>query len=798
MNQDFRVALAPGSQVRDPNGKTYLIVSEIGRGGSSIVYDVCATDNQPRHYALKEIFPISEGIERIAGSDRLSFGSESVGENVAQKYAEREQRILSGPGYLPPNTSEDGQYFVYKEAGFNANGTHYVLIDTEKCQTLAESHVRNDLLKLLGVLTDVCKGLAVLHRNGCYHLDLSSRNILIFNDGRAKITDFGTTITKSELDSGALSHLDFAFTPAFSSMEVKRAAHGGMIRNINASCDTYSVCALLFRYTVGRSFNPTEDLTNGIWEKELRKLYSDTYTPAFVQKLIGIIRRGLSGQNYRYHDAGELAAEIEKLTVKAKKDAQKRKNTIFGGIVVLCCILSIALIVGSNCFSIYMSISRPEIVEISGLQSVYFDGDTITLDIVIADQYGINTDSENYRSQILDEITPIGFTVAVGDKHISTSPYQNPGFITYHLVFSNISITEDGEKGIRIGQIYFTDVSGFKKHNEIATCTFSGYTEGPKVFISEPTFTKVNSETGHSVTYTIRFESPQNENATIDLSHVYRNGFSCSNVKREQTGANTFELTFLEITGTVGECWFEVYEGACKLESGAYSQQTRSPSFDIVEDKIPNSPMYMYLHMVSQDLRDGGYILLQHGTYSGQEYVSLLNESMVHFSGFTADVSFEHNAYILLDNLILEENVDPLIWIDAGAYVSKENGSRSAKVHCELHDSAQDNTPPTAAMMQLGNDSRTVATGTDLILMVVGSDETSCYLNQITDIVETSGFSYDDYQVSVSGLTIRIIFTNVKPSGNNKKGSVILKAGTYSDLSGNHSYTVKYVFEIIP
>ena len=128
MNQDFRVALAPGSQVRDPNGKTYLIVSEIGRGGSSIVYDVCATDNQPRHYALKEIFPISEGIERIAGSDRLSFGNESVGENVAQKYAEREQRILSGPGYLPPNTSEDGQYFVYKEAGFNTNGTsnyHY-------------------------------------------------------------------------------------------------------------------------------------------------------------------------------------------------------------------------------------------------------------------------------------------------------------------------------------------------------------------------------------------------------------------------------------------------------------------------------------------------------------------------------------------------------------------------------------------------------------------------------------------------------------------------------------------------
>ena len=173
---------------------------------------------------------------------------------------------------------------------------------------------------------------------------------------------------------------------------------------------------------------------------------------------------------------------------------------------------------------------------------------------------------------------------------------------------------------------------------------------------------------------------------------------------------------------------------------------------------------------------------------------------MIHLDGFTADICFEFDSYILLDNLSLEDGKDLLIRVDAGAYVSKENGSYSDGVQCKPSERvANDRTIPTVMMMQLGKTSRSVKSGGDLILVIFGDDETNCFLNKKTDMLQPRGFSYENCQISVMGLTIRVVYTGVKSLGKqDEKCYVVLKDGTFKDLSGNESLQVEFPFTITP
>ena len=781
MNQDFRTALSPADEVKNfKTGQVYEIISELGRGGSSIVYEVFRKDNPAKHYALKEYYPINEALTIRRAGCKLFLESETDSQGVAGKYSEREQRILN---YLPHNTSKDGRYFIYKEESFEANGTHYVVTDLDNCQALAESKTKDDLQSLLYALTDVCKGLAALHHNGVYHLDISSRNILIPKNGCAKITDFGAAATKEELENNSLTYEDFVFTPAFSSMEVKRAAHKGMIQNINPSCDTYSVCAILFRYTVGRSFEPTEDLTNCVWEKDLHVKYHDKYTKSYINRLIGILRKGLSGQAFRYNSAEQLADELHALTNKVEKD-KKLLHAINVGGFTLTAVASLVLAI----ILIALAITPvPELKLQSQLETIYYPGDDIVFEVALQDNTGsdgIHTDDP------VKALTLSGFTASR-----DVTPTERN---TYLVMLTDIVFEEDGEKSICFGNVYKSE--WFGKQNKPFIYTFTGYTEEPRIVIAEPTFTKVNNNAGHTLTYSVEFDIPANQEAAISLSaeQIRLEGYD-ADINIERVSNDLYNVTFSNIKGAAGVCTFSINEGVCKLENGALSREIVAPPFEIVEQEISNYQIHMYLHVISQDLRDGGYILLEYGTYSGQESFSLLDESMIHLDGFAADVCFEHNSYILLDNLSLDKGKDPLIRADTGAYISKENGSRSSEVQCEPYKSFNDNAQPTVAMLQLGKDSRKVKAGGDLVIMAFGSDNASCFLNKTTDMFLTTGFSYDDCQISVMGLTIRVVYTNVNLlGGSDEKSCVILKSGTFKDLSGNESHQVELPFTINP
>ncbi|MFO0916684.1 MAG: serine/threonine-protein kinase [Planctomycetaceae bacterium] len=222
----------------------YELLEELGRGGMGIVYKAR-----------------QKSLDRIVALKMILRGDLASPADVARFRSEAEAAAqLNHPHIVP----------VY-EVGEH-EGRPYFSMQLISGTTLARRLVDGPLPSRLAaeMLVPVCRAVAMAHRHGVLHRDLKPSNILIDDDGRTYVTDFGLAkrVSPSEIDSGPSQSLRpghpekdlrrehdpltqsgaILGTPSYMAPEQAAGQRG----TVGAASDIYSLGAILYALLAGR------------------------------------------------------------------------------------------------------------------------------------------------------------------------------------------------------------------------------------------------------------------------------------------------------------------------------------------------------------------------------------------------------------------------------------------------------------------------------------------------------------------------------------------------------------------
>lgn len=158
---DVLKELGPGRQINQ-----YRIITKAGEGGMGVVYKA-EDESLRRNVALKLCHPSYSSVEMI------------------RKRLKREAVAAASLDH-PRITAV---YEMFEHSGQLALVLEW--IDGTTLKELLVDQGRLDWKKLVPWLIEACEGLQTAHEKGIVHRDIKSSNLMITDDGHAKITDFG-------------------------------------------------------------------------------------------------------------------------------------------------------------------------------------------------------------------------------------------------------------------------------------------------------------------------------------------------------------------------------------------------------------------------------------------------------------------------------------------------------------------------------------------------------------------------------------------------------------------------------
>ena len=179
----------------------YLVGSALGSGAFGITY--AAYDLMlERRVAIKEYLP-GELCTRLPGQETVSvFDGEKAEmfQKGLEKFSDEAQRLLSCSG-IP------GIVRLYDTV--QANNTAYIIMEyldgKPLKQVLAENGGKIGFEETLGYMLPILSALEEVHKLGLVHRDISPDNIMITEEGEAKLIDFGAARYANTETSKSLS-----------------------------------------------------------------------------------------------------------------------------------------------------------------------------------------------------------------------------------------------------------------------------------------------------------------------------------------------------------------------------------------------------------------------------------------------------------------------------------------------------------------------------------------------------------------------------------------------------------------
>lgn len=301
----------------------YVIGTCIGFGGFGITYK--AWDNVLETVvAVKEYYPTSL-VQRVPGKPQVII---YTGESK-EEYMQGLERFLDEAKNMAKFV--DNPNIVHVDAFFEENNTAYLVMEYLPGMTL-KSYLKSKggrigCEEVIPIADAVITALKEIHAGGIIHRDISPDNIMLCNDGRIKLLDFGAA-RFSDADQERTRSI--ILKPGFAPPEQYQAKS-----KQGPWTDIYALCATVYRAITG--VLPDESV-NRVIEDTVQspiQIYSD-----IPERISNTVMKGMSiYPEIRFSNVDELkkALDGEKKVMEPKKELRVRrmKRTITVGIALL-------------------------------------------------------------------------------------------------------------------------------------------------------------------------------------------------------------------------------------------------------------------------------------------------------------------------------------------------------------------------------------------------------------------------------------------------------------------------------
>jgi eukaryotic-like serine/threonine-protein kinase len=257
----------------------YRIIRRLGSGGMADVY--CAEDTQlGRQVALKLLYP------RFA-EDR--------------EFVERFRReASSAAGLQHPNVVQ-----VFDRGEWD--GTYYIAMEYLRGRNLKQvvrDHGALDPALAVDLVIQILKAARFAHRRGVVHRDIKPHNVIVDDEGRAKVTDFGIA------RAGASDMTETGSIMGTAQYVSPEQAQG---HPVDARSDLYSIGVVLYELLTGRPpFDADSPVTIALKQVSETPVRPAELNPAVPPALDTVVMRALrKDPAERFQDADEFIAALE-------------------------------------------------------------------------------------------------------------------------------------------------------------------------------------------------------------------------------------------------------------------------------------------------------------------------------------------------------------------------------------------------------------------------------------------------------------------------------------------------------
>ena len=259
-NNSFPSALPPATELH--NGG-YSLAKVLGQGGFGITY-LGEDAALRRPVAIKEFFP--PGSQRQARQVQPPTAVSATDFAAARETFLAEARSLAL--FQHPNIVD--VYTVFSE-----NNTVYMVMEYLEGQDLEKIISQRGPFKqaeALKIIAPACRALEVLHSKGFLHQDIKPENLILTNDGRVVLIDFGLT---KKLEGGnnstygtvVFSGNSRAGTPGYAPLE-----QYGRQGRLGTYTDVYALAATAYFLLTGQTPPDATDRATGQETTDVRAL----------------------------------------------------------------------------------------------------------------------------------------------------------------------------------------------------------------------------------------------------------------------------------------------------------------------------------------------------------------------------------------------------------------------------------------------------------------------------------------------------------------------------------------------